>query len=195
MGEVYHDRLKVTGEAFGPLLARLKKDRVSTPRTIVYCHSYSMCADIYLYLLKNLGDEFTEPIDAPNVPKYRMVDMYTSVTDQPQKELIIELFTHQTHLRVVIATVAFGLGIDCPDVRQVFHVRMPEDIESYIQESGRAGRDGLCSLVTLLKSRSYHVCERDIKDYCSNVTKCRRVALFENMENYNYLEAKSKCMC
>ena len=42
------------------------------------------------------------------------------------------------------------MGIDCPDVHQIVHVGAPEDIESYIQETGRAGRDGMQSIAILL---------------------------------------------
>ena len=66
-----------------------------------------------------------------------------SCTDPDVKEMIISAFTKESCLRIVIATVALGMGINCHDVRQVTNLGSPTDLESYVQEFGRAGRDDL----------------------------------------------------
>ncbi len=187
---------KSVEETFRALADKLKVQSSKFPKTIIYGQSFGMCADIYIFLKYHLGSAFTIPEDAPDIPEFRLVDMFTSVTDSNHKSQILRLFKIDGNLRIVVATVAFGMGVDCPDVRQIVHVGLCDDISSYLQETGRAGRDGKTSMATLLKSRTYHPVDDEIKTYVSNMTLCRRDALFGNMDNYSSpISIVFKCMC
>jgi ATP-dependent DNA helicase RecQ len=76
---------------------------------------------------------------------------YHGGLDQEQRILIQQQFIHG-QLDVICATSAFGMGVNKENIRFIIHYHMPMQIESYLQEIGRAGRDGEASLAVLLYS-------------------------------------------
>lgn len=80
---------------------------------------------------------------------------YHAGLDHAEKDLRQRQWQHDV-TRIMVATNAFGMGIDKPDVRIVIHYDCPDSIEAYFQEAGRAGRDGLPARAVLLYNNSDH---------------------------------------
>jgi ATP-dependent DNA helicase RecQ len=76
---------------------------------------------------------------------------------------------------VLVATVAFGMGIDKPDVRFVVHLDLPSSLEAYYQETGRAGRDGLPAETLLLYGKQDLVLRRSMIEQGSSPPEIKRV--------------------
>lgn len=183
--------------AFSPIVEKLIRERDKMDRLIIFCRTYDDVIGIHRYFLNALGEYYTEPKGSPNYVKYRVVDMYTHCTHQSVKKKILEQFTSPSTLRVIIATIAFGMGIDCPDVRQVIHWGTPEDTEMYVQESGRAGRDGKFACALLMKNPrdlDKRYTSKEMINYCVNKSHvCRRSMLFSDFPDCKGTSVG--CMC
>lgn len=198
---------------------RLKKDSDSfISRTtegicgIVYCSTRKTCDEIAV-LLKQDGIR-AEAYHAGLTPKIRssileswsgVASCTASSTSTGTQKSTRPPETSPT-IDVVVATISFGMGIDKKDVRFVIHYDMPKTLESYYQESGRAGRDGKVSRCILY----YSIADRDrlmfllgqqqqqdgqeisaskqqrlVKNfesmvkYCQSTTTCRHLALLK----------------
>jgi hypothetical protein len=166
---------------FGWLVDELKQQKVLCKRTIIYCQTIKQCGLLYATLKGILGkDMYGNDGDFKDC----LLEMLHSCTPKANKENIINSFTNeQGVIRVLVATISFGMGVNCKAVERIIHFGPSKNIENYIQETGRAGRNGAQAVAFLLYNGILlnHV-ESDIKSYVIKDDKCRRKALLMHFE-------------
>ena len=106
----------------------------SFPSTIIYVPTKSQVDELSSWLTRELQSV---------APRARVASYHASHTSRHREEVHTSFLVGNTH--VIVATIAFGMGIDKPDIRHVIHYGPPKCMEAYLQQIGRAGRDGLTS--------------------------------------------------
>ncbi|HEX7507248.1 MAG TPA: ATP-dependent DNA helicase RecQ [Polyangia bacterium] len=154
------DVRKVAGEAdklrvLGKLIQRLRRPG------IVYCATVRAVDDLYVALRHG------------KIP----VERYNGKMTGDEREKSQASFMSSGRKVVMIATNAFGLGVDKPDIRYIIHYQMPGSPESYVQEAGRAGRDGKpARCVLLFQPDDIAIQEHFLKEAHPTKTQARAVA-------------------
>ena len=192
---LYMSRDESLPKYFEWLVKELLEHGIDTTRTIIYCQTIKQCSLLYVTLKGMLGDNMYagEIGDRKRV----LVEMLHSCTPNANKEEVLQAFKeHDSKLRVLVATIAFGMGVPSRGVYRVIHFGPSKNVEAYIQETGRAGRDGKQSVARIIYQGLLlnHV-EKDIKQYVKS-EECRRKTLlcqFDNCDQVSCPDPKHLC--
>ena len=160
-----------------PLLDNLKAGCMDG-KCLIFCRYYDDTNRMYeliaLYLAKH--DALFLPNDHPNCT----CEKFDASTSPSVKKRIIESFTKRDGvIRIIVSTIAFGMGIDVANIYSVIHWGPPDDLESYVQETGCGGRDGRATSATLYYAKGdLPRTNEAMRNYCVNKPLyCRRVML------------------
>ncbi|KAK3726853.1 hypothetical protein QZH41_001598 [Actinostola sp. cb2023] len=162
----------------------LRRENIGYCVQLTACEARKTFKDIIEELKAELGEAIYANGDISN-PKQRTLEMYHARIDEQNKEEILSSFSQEDGcIRVLIATIAYGMGIDCKGVKTVIHYGPPRNLEAYLQESGRAGRSSEtgCKAIILYSNVMLQHCDSDIVDYVRNDDLCRRKLLLTHFD-------------
>ena len=178
------------------LASELLTFRIQAPKTVVFGATVQQVADIFSIIKRDLGMNITEPPNMPNILPFHLVDMFTAGSTSVMRQcILVEYCKKASKLRLIIATSAFGLGVDCPDITRVINWGPPPTLEDLLQQSGRAGRDGIQSEPILYYVKPGQNTSSAMQKYGTNQVMCRRELLYRD---FLFSASNSKvqpCLC
>ena len=131
------------------MVEELRSKREKILRLFVYCTSVLEYGLIYSIFANEVPDiEQYHPLGSEPSPQKHLFNQFHRPTQEEQKSVILML--DGGVMRIIMATVAVGLGVNCPNVERTIHCGCHETIEQYYQESGRGGRSGQQSTANFL---------------------------------------------
>eukprot|EP00732_Lithocolla_globosa_P003284 Lithocolla_globosa_v1_NODE_2558_length_1955_cov_9.118421.p1 type:complete len:460 gc:universal NODE_2558_length_1955_cov_9.118421:136-1515(+) len=160
-------------DAMTDLLQELRDKRQLTPRRIVFLGPRIDVGEIFAIFQEEMGnDQYYKHVPAI---ENRLFAMYHARTPDYMKKLILKLAADPDSLiRILFVTIAFGMGINII-AREVIHYGAPRSFADYLQQVGRAGRDGLPSKATLYWDGHDLVGADDgMKQDCTELDVCKR---------------------
>lgn len=170
-----------------PIAKSLLNEKTAYPLTIVYL-PLRLCGFAYKLFEYVLSAEQYFPPGSAAIPANRLfAQFHAPQTAEMKDEILKQLCSRTSIVRIVFATVAIGMGVDIPDIRQVIHIGPPCSVKAYFQETGRAGRDGkLSSALLYYNNRDIgknRVGMRDeMREFCSSENLCLRRLLLKSLD-------------
>ena len=158
-------------KTLAPLVQELKggRNRSGGESTIIYAPTISKVQEISQWLSMQFID----------MPQICVKPYHSRLSDDEREEAHVGFLVGR--VTVIVATVAFGMGIDKLDTRRVIHLGPPKTMEEYVQQIGRAGRDGLTAICTMYANDSDFLRYRD-DFYLGKLTKESKTAVEQSME-------------
>ena len=129
------------------IFLEVRPKRNALREVIAYLEQHSGESGIIYCFSRKQVDKLTEQL---TISGYSALNYHAGLSDEERRSHQQQFIRDK--VRIMVATVAFGMGIDKPNVRFVIHYDLPKSLEEYYQEIGRAGRDGLASHALLLYS-------------------------------------------
>ena len=193
----YMDNNVPVEQYFGWLVEELRVLGSQTERTIVYCQTIKQCSMLYSQFSQRLGGQLYS--ESTKDPKKRRVEMLHSLSPKLVKDtVLLNMSQEDGSIRVLICTIAFGMGVNCRAVHRIVHFGPSKSVEAYVQETGRAGRDGQPSTALLLyKSIMLLQVDKDMRDYVKGNYHCRREFIMKHFDHSesSLVEDSTCCDC